>query len=275
MQKRHYNREQYFHELASSSEKYYLPYLKQHLKIRSEQRILEVGCGEGGNLLPFAQIGCQIAGLDGSTTKIINANKFFNTSLKTLNMGGGKNSPLKFKFFCENFLSPELKIDQEEPFDIILIHDVIEHIEPEDKHNFFLKVKKYMRPNAVVFWRFPAWHMPFGGHQQICRSKILSKIPFLHLLPLGIYRRLLQLAKEEPYILEDLISIRRSQMTIENFEKLCHNTGHKILDRTLWLINPHYHAKFKLTPRKLPAILNIPHLRNYFTTSCFFITRVQ
>lgn len=89
MQKRHYNREQYFHELASSSEKYYLPYLKQHLKIRSEQRILEVGCGEGGNLLPFAQIGCQTAGLDGSTTKIINANKFFNTSLKTLNMGGG------------------------------------------------------------------------------------------------------------------------------------------------------------------------------------------
>ena len=54
MQRRHLDRKSYFKELAQTSQEYYLPYLLRFCQIRASMNILEVGCGEGGNLVPFA-----------------------------------------------------------------------------------------------------------------------------------------------------------------------------------------------------------------------------
>ena len=52
--------------------------------------------------------------------------------------------------------------------------------------------------------------------------------------------------------------------------------GLKVLHRQLWFINPHYKQKFRLTPRKLWAPLaHLPWLRNFFSTSCFYLTAVE
>ena len=56
MQQRHLDRWQYFNELANTSRKYYIDYLKSFLPITSDTKVLEIGCGEGGNLLPFAEL---------------------------------------------------------------------------------------------------------------------------------------------------------------------------------------------------------------------------
>ena len=53
MQKRQVNRQQYFDELSITSQKYYIPYLNQEKKIVKGTSVLEIGCGDGGNLLPF------------------------------------------------------------------------------------------------------------------------------------------------------------------------------------------------------------------------------
>ena len=72
--------------------------------------------------------------------------------------------------------------------------------------------------------------------------------------------------------INELISIRRSGMSIENFEGLCSKTDFRIIDRTLWLINPHYKAKFGLTPRRLPLLIcNNRWLRNHMSTSCQYM----
>ena len=55
MQKRHVDRFQYFRELAHTSEQYFIPYIKEHLDVENPISILEIGCGDGGNLLPFAK----------------------------------------------------------------------------------------------------------------------------------------------------------------------------------------------------------------------------
>ena len=39
--------------------------------------ILEIGCGDGGNLLPFAELGCSTTGVDISTGRIKDAILFF------------------------------------------------------------------------------------------------------------------------------------------------------------------------------------------------------
>ena len=77
MQDRHTNRKRYFDELAVSSRKYFLPYLEEFFPITSSTRILEIGCGDGGNLLPFAERQCSVTGIDLAETRILQAREFF------------------------------------------------------------------------------------------------------------------------------------------------------------------------------------------------------
>ena len=66
MQERHKDYERYFAESEESCQKYYLPYIKQHtdLTFDAHLKVLEVGCGIGGNVAPFARMGCQVSGVD-------------------------------------------------------------------------------------------------------------------------------------------------------------------------------------------------------------------
>lgn len=57
MQRRHVLRQQYFREQEATTRLHYLPYISDHITINRHTRVLEIGCGEGGNLLPFARLG--------------------------------------------------------------------------------------------------------------------------------------------------------------------------------------------------------------------------
>ena len=77
MQLRHSNRLQYFNELANTAREYFIEYLNNHYNLSAKTRVLEIGCGEGGNLLPFAEFGCEVMGIDISKTRIEQAQEFF------------------------------------------------------------------------------------------------------------------------------------------------------------------------------------------------------
>ena len=62
---------------------------------------------------------------------------------------------------------------------------------------------------------------------------------------------------------------------MEKFERLARETGYTIIDRTLWFINPHYKQKFGLKPRLLwRPLARIPWLRNFYTTSAFYLLKI-
>ncbi|KAA6341053.1 tRNA 5-carboxymethoxyuridine methyltransferase [termite gut metagenome] len=258
MQKRHLNRQQYFDELALSSRKYFLPYIENFIQIDNSTRVLEIGCGDGGNLLPFAERGCMVMGIDLSESRILQARKFFAQSGYTA----------QFKT-CNIF---DMNVGEAGKYDLILVHDVIEHI--YEKKEFMRHIKPFFRPNGVLFIGFPAWQMPFGGHQQICRNKIISFLPFLHLLPNPLYRGIAKIGGESQKCMDELMDIKRCRTTIEMFENLVCETGYLIESRKLWFINPHYETKFHLRPCSLsPFIAQIPYIRNFLSTSCFFILK--
>ena len=77
MQARHQDRQLYFRELARTSERYFLPYIMQVKAIHAGIKVLEIGCGEGGNLVPFARLGCEVTGIDIATSRIRQARQFF------------------------------------------------------------------------------------------------------------------------------------------------------------------------------------------------------
>ena len=258
---RYIDRERYFAELAQTSEEFILPYIRHFHELSSNDKVLEVGCGEGGLLCPFATRGCEVTGVDISDSKIENASLFY------------KKRHLKGMFFTENILDDNTALAGK-TFDIIIVHDVIEHIEPGSKKLFVDMLGRYLAPDGLIYIGFPAWYMPFGGHQQICKKPIGKNLPFTHLLPLKAYRSFLKKCGEDEVVIEELTSIYRSRMTIEKFEALSIDSGFETIDRKLWLINPHYKAKFNLFPIKLPFFLSgIPHIRNVFSSSCFYILK--
>lgn len=258
MQQRHKDRQRYFNELANTSRSFYINYVKQFIPLGPDTLVLEIGCGEGGNLLPFAELGCRVTGIDQAASRISQAHTFFSAT-------GCEGTFITTDFFI---FSPPSR------YHLILIHDVIEHI--EEKEGFFRRLRPLLADGGIIFWRFPAWQMPFGGHQQICRNALVSALPFIHLLPTPLYRSLLRSFHETPSCTKELLEIKHCQMTIELFEKLSKENNYVIANRQLWFINPHYQQKFHLRPRKLfPFLARIKYIRNFFSTSCFYVTRVS
>ena len=254
MQYRQKDRKQYFNELSETSKKFFLPYIERFLPIEKGMNVLEIGCGDGGNLLPIAERGCNVVGVDMAECRINDAKRFFEAQ-------GTEGT----------FIAPDVFAikEFEHHFDLIICHDVIEHI--MDKALFLHKVRKFLRPQGIIFMSFPAWQMPFGGHQQICRSKLLSHLPWFHLLPAGIYGRILRAFGENAGITAELLEIKQTRCPIELFERLA-NEHFTIRNRTLFFINPHYETKFGLRPRLLwSSVGRVRHVRNFFTTSCFYI----
>lgn len=260
MQKRHTDRKLYFRELERTSTEFYIDYVSDAVALSSECRILEVGCGEGGNLVPFAKMGCDVAGIDISKNRINEAKEYFAEITD------------KAKFMCCDFLKYPVPSGDKEKYDVILLHDVIEHISA--KEPFLVHLKEFLKPDGVLFIGFPAWQMPFGGHQQICRSKVCSHLPFIHLLPKRLYRVLLKCCGEQSGIVDELISIKECGTSIELFERIVGRCEYKVAKRTFWFINPHYKQKFNLAPRHLWGwMYGLGYIRNFFTTSCWYLLR--
>ena len=181
MQQRHLNRRQYFCELVNTAREFYFDYVKAVITLSPDTRILEIGCGEGGNLLPFAEKGCQVTGIDICQKRIEEAQTFFSEHHQ------------QGIFICQDFLLAEVPKTETGKFDLILIHDVIEHIESPYKKIFMLHIKHFLKQNGIVFFGFPAWYNPFGGHQQISVG-FASKLPFIHLFPKPLYQALLKVS---------------------------------------------------------------------------------
>jgi len=133
-------------------------------------------------------------------------------------------------------------------------------------------MKDLMAPKGVAFFAFPPWQNPFGGHQQICESKILSKLPYFHLLPIALYRSLLKLFGESPGKISSLLEIKETGISIDRFERLAKKNEYVRLMKKLYFINPNYEVKFGLKPRKLTMIFaRIPYLRNFFSTCGYYL----
>lgn len=257
MHDRHQNRERYFNEQVFTTTNFVIPYLEEVMKISPEITVAEIGCGEGGNLKPFLDLGCKVVGIDLATNKINNAKKFF------------ANHP-----HAQNALFIDEDIYNVNPsdfptFDLVIMRDTIEHIPRQEV--FLENLKKFLSPTGKVFFAFPPWRMPFGGHQQVCKSNFLSKLPYFHLLPNFMYVGLLKLFGESKKTIEGLLEIKETGISIHRFEKILANCNYQINKETYYFINPNYEIKFKLKTRVLPVLFNIPHFKDFFTTAVYCV----
>lgn len=260
MHDRHRNKRRYFNEQALTTRRHVIPYLRQSMEVTPATRVFEIGCGEGGNLVPFLEIGCACVGVDFNQGKI----------------------DLSLRFLAEDLPDADVRLlvqdiydasaDRLGTFDLIILRDVIEHI--YDQRKFLAMVHRYLRPGGRIFFGFPPWRMPFGGHQQTCRSQFLSKLPWFHLLPRPVYGAVLKAFGETDHNVTMLQEIKDTGISIARFSQLVEETGYVFEQKDLWLINPNYETKFNLRPRSLPAVLGkLPWVKDFMTTCCYAVIR--
>jgi len=257
MQKRHKNKHQYFNEQATTTKKFVLPFLSKLVKIDSNTSVLEIGCAEAGNLKPFMDLGCKVTGIDIACNRIELAKEFYKNHENQNNL----------ELICEDIYKVN---PSDKKFDIIMMRDVIEHIPNQEQFMGF--VKSFLKEDGKFFLGFPPWQNPFGGHQQICRNKVLSKLPYFHLFPVPVYKVVLKALGESEATIKGLLEIKETGISIERFERIVKQENYTIDKRLFYFINPNYETKFGLKPRKQNKLISlIPWFRNFFTTAMYYV----
>lgn len=248
-----------YEQQVDNSRAYVLPFIEKTKPIAAGMRVLEIGCGEGGVLVPFAERGCICVGVDLDKIRIDIANRFLAREV----------AEGKMEFMYKNVYDDDFLQRFKGSFDIIVLKDTIEHIPQQEQ--FIPYLKNFLAPGGQVFFGFPPWYMPFGGHQQMCQGKLASKLPYYHILPRGIYRALLKMMGESEATIKDLMEVYDTRITIERFERIVKDSGLQVKNRQHYLFNPIYKYKFGVQPREQwKPITHIPFFRNFVTTCVYY-----
>lgn len=253
----HGDRKRYFDIQKLNADKYVIPFIEETFPIKPGHRVLEIGCGEAGVLLPFLERGCVAVGVELDAPRLIMANEMLKDFVETGQV---------------SFIAKDIyKVDAEKElggnFDLIILKDVIEHI--HDQPKLISEMKRFLNPGGCIFFGFPPWQMPFGGHQQMNQHKMLSKLPYYHLLPRFMYKWIL---KKYNGPVNALLEIRDTRISIERFERIAKQAGYRIANKVHYLLNPIYEYKFGWKARRQIGLVKaIPYVRNYLTTCVYYL----
>ncbi len=260
----HSDKSAYFRIQYENARNYVVPFIDQVFPLQPFHRVLEVGCAEGGVLKAFAERVHLAVGVELSTDRAASARKFLSSELEQ-----GKVFIVEDNIYNVSRHKP---FDQR--FDIIVLKDVIEHI--ADQRSLLQHLAQMLSDSGVLFIGFPPWQMPFGGHQQICRHRVLARTPYIHLLPTPLYRNLLHWGGESSATVHELLQIKQTGLSIETFEKYLQQAQLCVWRRQWYIINPIYKAKFGLAPQRLPRWVAVfPYLRNFLTTAAYYVVGLK
>ncbi len=255
----HGDRKRYFDIQVENTRKYVIPFIAKHMDFSNEKRILEIGCGEAGVLKAFTDIGCTGVGVELEEIRLVNARLWMDNEIKS-----GKVS-----FLSKDIYKVDVNSEFPSKFDVIILKDVIEHI--HDQPKLIAWMKTFLNPGGMIFFGFPPWQMPFGGHQQVMKNKYLSKLPYFHLLPFGLYEWILKIFGEN---VEEFAEIKQTKITIERFENIVKSTGYTVVEKEHYLLNPIYEYKFGWKARKqFKLIRHLTYIRNYLTTCVYYLIK--
>lgn len=258
----HADRKRYFNMQLLNAREYVVPFIEEKFKVKPGMRVLEIGAGEGGVIKAFINKGCVGVAVELDETRVEDGRRWLN---REINAG-------ILQFFVSDIYNTNI-YELGGPFEIIVLKDVIEHI--HDQARLLEKLHEFLKPNGVIFFGFPPWQMPYGGHQQMCEH-FLAKVPYMHLLPASLYKRLLKLGNESPGTIDILMEVKETGISIETFEKILSNTGYETINMRHYAINPIYRWKFGWKPIVQSRFISkIPVLRNYITTCVFYLVQNQ
>jgi SAM-dependent methyltransferase len=258
----HGDKKRYFDMTYRVTRDHILPFIEQSISLSSNTRVLEIGCGEAGVLKAFLERGCFCTGIELEESRIELAKTFLSE----------ERAAGRVTFLNKNIYDVDPEVDLEGRYDIIILKDVIEHI--PDQARFMPELLRFMQKGGLVFFAFPPWMMPYGGHQQVLPGKLASKLPYTHLLPGPLYPFFLRMLGTPATGVATMEEIRSTGISIERFERIARDSGFTVARKQFYLFNPIYEHKFGLKPRmQWGWVSRVPFLRNFVTMGVYYSLR--
>ena len=218
--------------------------------------VIDVGCGEGGGVCSLHDRGARIVGFDIDLDRV--------EAAKSLQ--GDRNIPLS----VGNLYDEALPF-QEKRFDLVVLHDVFEHL--DNKEQMLQRLGRYLKPDGKIMITFPPYYSAYGAHQQHLQSTF-GRMPFFHLLPWAISGLLPRMKREHPHVIEELQKLWRNKMGMEKFERLVFTAGFSVAAMRAYLISPN-HIRFGLKPISAGVVGTIPVLREVCCTGVVYLLARQ
>ena len=164
--------------------------------------------------------------------------------------------------------------DEVDHFDLILLHDVLEHMPDLDRS--IHAVRDQLRPGGRVFVSFPPYYSAFGGHQQLARGPARN-VPFIHVLPTTLFLHLAQPGEQE-YMsargsLADMLSVRRARLTLGKAERAFSRSGFEVVESEFFLVRPEYTVRYGLKARTSGVLGRLPGIREILANGAFYLLR--
>lgn len=230
-----------YHKYQKQIGKYYLEHFVK--PFAKGKKVIDIGCAEGGVLTPFEKAGYDCTGLEYSPPRVEYAREKGASNIKFI-----KGNIEQFSY--------------NEKFDVILMLDVIEHL--NQKIPALENIKKILSSEGIVIISFPPFRSPFGGHQQVMKS-FLKYIPYIHLTSESIYRWLLEKVERQNF--ESHFRNYKTGVTIKEFEKLLDQVEFKIIRRIPYFVRPRQAFRFgmKIKPNRSKIF------QEYLTTGIVYI----
>lgn len=241
---------QYEYEVAA---RYMIPLLEQWgISVRGAS-VIDVGCGEGGGLCAMYDAGAApCCGFDVEFGRVEAAN-----SLK-----GHRDIP----FALGNLYDEQTPFGAFQ-FDLVVLHDVFEHLDCKDE--VMQKLARYANPRGKIMITFPPYYSAYGAHQQLLNTH-WAKIPFFHLLPLALTGILPRLKKEHPHIVQEIQKLGRLKMGMKKFEEIVRRNRLTILGKQAYFVSPN-HIRFGLKPLPAGKIAELPILGEVLCTGVVYV----
>jgi 2-polyprenyl-3-methyl-5-hydroxy-6-metoxy-1,4-benzoquinol methylase len=201
------------------------------------KKILEVGPAEAGLLKFLNEQGANCTGMELSPLRFSHSELLLsdNSEIK-LEKGDICNSDSYLETLTEKF-------------DVIIIRDVIEHI--EDKLAALRNMFDLLSNEGRLFISFPPRYCAYAGHQQTVKS-IFGKIPYLHLLSNTFYSAYLRMLGHPETGIDYLMATKMTRVSVRKMERLFSEAGYKIEKRGLFFFRPAYRFRFHLPTLKNP-----------------------
>ncbi len=218
------------------------------------KRILEVGSAEAGLLKFFHELGARCTGMELSPLRFSHSKLLNHTSAIKLVKG--------------DICNPDsYKESLAEGFDIIVIRDVIEHI--EDKLSALSNVFNLLSEDGRLFISFPPRYCPYAGHQQTVKN-FLGKIPYIHLLPNSLYSAYLRMIGHPETGIDYLLATKLTRISIHRMEGFIREAGFKILRRGFFFSRPTYRFRFHFPTLRNP-LAGLPGFREVLTNGALYV----
>ncbi|MCX7606415.1 MAG: class I SAM-dependent methyltransferase [Bacteroidia bacterium] len=237
-----------------------VPFLSKERAFRPGMAVAEIGCAEGGVLMAFAVAGAlNPVGTDIDPVRLQEGEKI------ATHLG------LPVVFTHHDILQDFLPENWVSAFDLVVLRDVIEHL--ENTAEALRRIHQLLKPGGHVFFSFPPYPSPYGGHQHALLN-FWGKLPYIHLLPEHLFEKMAASGWEAGRA--EIFRLRKIRLSLPHIPSIAKQTGFEIVREKHYLLRPvfRYRLGLPIPSVSLPDIAKrFPSIAQFFCTEAGFLLR--